>query len=40
MSTRLVNYEEYELFLSFKKQIDAYCEKYQELSTEIIEKEK
>ena len=27
-------------FLSFKKQIDTYCEKCQELSTEIMEKEK
>ena len=33
MSTKLVNCEEYELFLSFKSQIDSYCEKYQELST-------
>ena len=40
MSTKLVNCEEYELFLIFKKQIDSYVERYQELSLEIVEKEK
>ena len=40
MSTKLVNCEEYELFLTFKKQIDGYYERYQELSLGIFEKEK
>ena len=39
MSTKLVNCEENELFLTFKRQIDSYSERYHELSIEIIEKE-
>ena len=40
MSTNVVNCEEFELFLAFKRQIDTHCERYQQLSIEIIEKEK
>ena len=40
MSTNVVNCEEFELFLAFKRHIDTHCERYQQLSIEIIEKEK